>query len=513
MKKTGNRIAKRTGKIGRFGLCALIILLLVFGIAGCRFSEGNKNTNEDKGMNEVVNAEDMHKEEVGETVLTEAPEGENRDSGDIQSIIEYGSNILVAAHYPTYGKDNIDTISKDFITKYIENLKRELAEDPYYDEDFDYELNIDFKTYNAPNNLVSVIFNITENSSSLAHPIVEVETKVYDLSNDLEIELSDIMDGDYLVHISQLCENYFRTDDYYKDNIDLSIFEEGIYPSEENYRNFLFQEDRLVIVFDKYQLFSGNFGMPSVELAYTELADYIKPELQKFFIPEEGLLAEEEVIEEPITDIIFPKREIDSAKPMIALTFDDGPNKETTGPILDILREYNSVATFFVLGNRVSIYADFLRQMLEEGNEIGNHSYNHKELTKLSLPELKEQIMDTQEAVITHTGYEPKLMRPTYGSYNDKVKSEIDMPLILWSIDTLDWKSRDANKVADHVLANVKDGDIILMHDIFASTAEATQLLVPKLIDMGFQLVTVSELYESKGEKLESGNAYHSPRK
>ena len=231
--------------------------------------------------------------------------------------------------------------------------------------------------------------------------------------------------------------------------------------------------------------------------------------MHKSYAKEEDFNQIDKTPEKPKVDITLPKRDIDPNKPMIALTFDDGPNKKTTTPILDILKEYDSVATFFILGNRVSNNEELLKRMLEEGNEIGNHSYNHKELTKLSSEELREQIIDTQDAIIESTGFEPKLVRPTYGSYNDKLKSEIDMPLILWSIDTLDWKSRDANKVADYVLANVKDGDIILMHDIHDSTAEATQILVPKLIDMGFQLVTVSELYESKGESLESGKIYH----
>jgi len=538
-------MVERNGRIRRlrFYTLILIAILIISGIFAFKSIRKNKGINETTSIGDLSKEEasigdlskeeasigdlskeeasigdlskeeasigDLSKEEVDDRTHVVTPKIEDKDLEDIQSIIEYGSNILVGSHYPIYDKDNIDSISENFVTQYIADFKKELANDPYYNKDSDYELNIDFETYNAPNNLVSVIFNITEDSSTLAHPDTKIFTKVYDLSNDIEVELANIMDGEYLEHISQISENYFRTNESYKDNVDSSIFKEGINPSAENYANFILKEDKIVFIFARYQLFSGNFGMPSVEIPYSDLKDYIKPEWVELFTKEEDFNQIDKTPEKPKVDITLPKRDIDPNKPMIALTFDDGPNKKTTTPILDILKEYDSVATFFILGNRVSNNEELLKRMLEEGNEIGNHSYNHKELTKLSSEELREQIIDTQDAIIESTGFEPKLVRPTYGSYNDKLKSEIDMPLILWSIDTLDWKSRDANKVADYVLANVKDGDIILMHDIHDSTAEATQILVPKLIDMGFQLVTVSELYESKGESLESGKIYH----
>lgn len=434
---------------------------------------------------------------------------EHKDLVNIESIIEYGTEGLVGAHYPVFGKSNIDAISKELVSKYIEEFKNELGNNTYEDKDYKYELNIDYETYIGPSNIISIIFNITEDSSYLAHPDVKIKTKVYDLSNNSEVELDSIMSGEYLKRISQISEDYFRSSETYKNNVDSSVFKEGISPSKENYSNFLFKEDGILFVFEKYQLFSGNFGMPSVKIAYLDLKDFIKPELLEA-TKEEDLDKIDEEIEEKIDDIVVPERAIDPNKPMIALTFDDGPNKNTTIPILDTLKEHDSVATFFVLGNRASSNGDILKRMLEEGSEIGNHSYNHKELTKLSPAEIKEQTIKTQDAVINATGTEPKVMRPTYGSYNDNLKSRIEMPLILWSIDTLDWESRDAKKVTNHVLENVKDGDIILMHDIYNSTAEAVKSLVPELIDRGYQLVTVSELFESRGEILKDGQIYFS---
>ena len=420
---------------------------------------------------------------------------------------------LIGAHYPVFGKDNIDGINEELVTQYIEEFKSELENNSLEDKNHKSELSIDYEVYSAPNNIISITFNIMENSPYMAHPNERIFTKSYDLSNDREVGLDDIMNGEYLKYISGLSENYFSVDESYKDNIESSLFKEGIYPSIDNYSNFTLREDKLVFMFSKYQLFSGNFGMPSVEIAYSELEDYIRPELFSVFTKGKASGKIDIDSKKPAVDISVPKRVLDPNKPMIALSFDDGPNKKTTIPILDILKEYDSAATFFILGNRVSNNVDILGRMLEEGSEIGNHSYNHKELTKISSEELAGQIKDTQNAVIDSTGIKPKLMRPTYGSYNDQVKSNVGMPLILWSIDTLDWKSRDAKKVTNHVLENVKDGDIILMHDIYESTAEAVKSLVPELIDRGYQLVTISELFEARGEILEDGGIYSQVQK
>lgn len=493
---------KRNRKIRRFRFYILIVLLISLGVFSFKCIGKNKS------INEAASMENSFKEGVNDSEHILTPKVENKELGDIESIIEYGTNGLIGAHYPIFGKGNIDAISKQLVTQCIEEFKNKLADNSFSNKDYKYELGIDYEVHNAPNNIISLTFNIVENGSYLAHPDVKIATRVYDLSKDREISLDNIMDGEYLKYIAQLSEDYFGTDETYKDNIDSSQFREGIYPSVENYSNFVLKKDKLVFIFPRYHLFSGNLGTASVEIPYSDLRDYIKPNLFKVFTKEDTSKIDMDH-DKPIVDIIALKRIIDPNKPMIALTFDDGPNKNTTIPILDILKEYDSTATFFILGNRVSSNVDILQRMVEEGSEIGNHSYSHKELTKLSSQELMEQIINTQDAVIDSTGIEPKLMRPTYGSYDDKLKSEIKMPLILWSIDTLDWKSRDSKKVTDHVLENVKDGDIILMHDIYDSTAKATKSLVPELIDMGYQLVTISELFEAKGKTLIDGQIYN----
>ena len=508
---------RKNKRYRRFRFYALIAILIISVIFGFKIIEKNKNIYEAAAIESLSKDLDDLSKDIDDLPIEEdkdsdyllTPGAEHKDLGDIESIIEYGNHGLVGAHYPVFGKGNIDGISKQVVSQHIEEFKDDLANNTSLNKDYKYELSIDYEVYRAPNNIVSIIFNIVESGSYLAHPDVKTVTKVYDLSNDRQVQLANIMDGEYLGYISQISENYFLKSETYKDGMDSLLFKEGIYPSMENYSRFILKEDKLVIIFEKYQLFSGNYGAPSVEIPYGDLEGYIKAELLEIFTKKEDSSEIDRDIEKEKVEISLPNRDIDPNKPMVALTFDDGPNKGTTIPILDSLKEYDSVATFFILGNRVSNNADILVRMLEEGSEIGNHSFNHKELTKLSTTELSQQISKTQDAIIEVTGNRPKFLRPTYGSYDEDLKSRVDMPLILWSIDTLDWKNRNAKKVADHVLGNVKDGDIILMHDIYDSTAEAVKLLVPELINRGYQLVTVSDLLELKGESLKNGKIYY----
>ena len=182
---------------------------------------------------------------------------------------------------------------------------------------------------------------------------------------------------------------------------------------------------------------------------------------------------------------------------MIALTFDDGPSTYTT-QILNTLEKYGAKATFFVVGNRVANHSAILLRAHNLGMEIGNHSYSHPKLTTLSSSAILSQKNNTENAIKAVTGQGTKIMRPPYGSRNDTVLSVYNMPAILWSVDTLDWKTRDTQKIVNSVMTSAKDGDIILMHDLYSATADAVEIIVPTLIEEGYSLVTVSQLAEAK---------------
>ncbi len=195
------------------------------------------------------------------------------------------------------------------------------------------------------------------------------------------------------------------------------------------------------------------------------------------------------------------------SRKMVALTFDDGPSKYTE-QILDTLGQYGAKATFFVVGNRVNSYQSTLSRAASMGMEIGNHSYSHPKLTSLSWNGLIDEKSKTDNNVYSILGAYPTVFRPPYGSTNETVANAFGKPVILWSVDTLDWKSRNKTSVVNAVMNNVKDGDIVLMHDIYGSTADAVAEIVPRLINEGYELVTVSQLGNARNGGLTAGQKY-----
>lgn len=205
-------------------------------------------------------------------------------------------------------------------------------------------------------------------------------------------------------------------------------------------------------------------------------------------------------------DVVI-NRKIDKSKKMIALTFDDGPNYNTS-KVIDVLNKYDIKATFFVLGSRAINNKDILKKMADSGMEIGNHTYNHLLLTKYDENKIRSEIEDTSEVIYSATKKRPKLLRPSYGSVNNKIKKVANMPIIIWDIDTLDWKYHNSKRITSRVVNKVRDGDIILMHDIYSASLNALSNIIPILQDNGYEFVTIDELFYYKEISLENGKVY-----
>lgn len=198
---------------------------------------------------------------------------------------------------------------------------------------------------------------------------------------------------------------------------------------------------------------------------------------------------------------------IDPSKPMVAVTYDDGPSQYTS-QILDTLKKNNARATFFEVGYMVGRYPNAVKRIDEMGCELGNHSYDHANLGTADAAKVQSQLSRMDKEIKKLTGKVPELIRPPYGSIGNNLKNYAKRPLILWSIDTLDWKTRNAESVYQSVMGQVKDGDIILMHDAYLSTANASKRIIPELKKRGYQLVTVSELARYKKVTLRAGQKY-----
>ncbi len=200
--------------------------------------------------------------------------------------------------------------------------------------------------------------------------------------------------------------------------------------------------------------------------------------------------------------------EVETGPPLVALTFDDGPRNSTTGRLLEGLSLREVPATFFLVGERIAGSEELIQEMAASGHQIGVHTYDHVCVTDLTRREFELQLSRTR-AQLTHLiGPGDYWLRPPYGIIDESTKRWADGPLILWSIDPEDWKDQNADRVTAHVLEHVRDGDIILMHDIYDSSVDAALRVVDALQERGFCFVTVSQLMELRGVEPEKGMRY-----
>ena len=192
-------------------------------------------------------------------------------------------------------------------------------------------------------------------------------------------------------------------------------------------------------------------------------------------------------------------RSADPETRRIALTFDDGPHPSYTYRILDILDRYNVKATFFMIGTNVEYYPEVAREVLRRGHEIGNHTYSHARLTKMDGPTLSGELKRCESVMEQTLGHRPVLFRPPEGVVSDAVRSCADCrgyTVVLWSVDTRDWETKEVGAITRHILREVTPGAIILMHDYTAhsQTPEALEEALPVLLSRGYEPVTVSRL-------------------
>lgn len=180
--------------------------------------------------------------------------------------------------------------------------------------------------------------------------------------------------------------------------------------------------------------------------------------------------------------------------PKIALTFDDGPSAAWTPALLDGLKERGVKATFFLIGENADKNPEIVKRMAEEGHLIGNHTYHHVELTKVSENEARLELADTSAVIVRITGKEPEYMRPPFGAWQRKLEREIQMLPVLWTIDPLDWTTENQDEIVNKVVTEAEENDIILLHDCYKSSIEAGLRIVDILQEEGFVFVTVDEL-------------------
>ena len=378
----------------------------------------------------------------------------HQEVGETIQELGYKEHSVYSIMYPKTEIEELDTVIKQCVEERQSAFNEKASN---YDEDKKAEFNITYESYLKDERYISVILKQYE---SMYQNVEDRIAYVYDQKEKKFISLTDIFHGDYLHFLSEHAIAYFK--ERFPEECDQDNFRVHTSAAIENFSNFIIKEDRIVWFFPQGRLFDNTATM---EIMLSDMKDYL--DIKAEVTPTQTVVPYDDVLNE-IT------RPVDPDKPMVALTFDDGPSKKYTASILDSLKEHNASATFFVLGSNAENAPELLQRMILEGNEIGNHTFTHKQLTTLSKEGIEEEIRETKECIYSITNTYPQLLRPPYGSKNDIVVSCADDEVIVtWSLDTLDWKDRDAKVIVNRIMDGVKDGDIILMHDLYASSAMA----------------------------------------
>ena len=379
---------------------------------------------------------------------------------NVKTIIEK-DDAFVAINYPITNKRKLDVEIKKYIDKTYSSFQKT------YSNKTIPELNISYDYNLLNNNLISINLNTFKNNGINTSNIIT--TFNYDIKN------RDFINLDNLVNKQKL--NYFLKKEINKK------YQSCTTTCLKNLKikSYFLDENNITLFFNSRDLNIDESKIVSIKIPNKDLELSLKTSNNS-------------------TKLKIKENEINTNNKVVALTFDDGPSKYTD-KILKILEKEDARATFFVVGNKVELYSETLLKMVSNGNEIGNHSFNHKLLTRLTDEEFKDDISKTQETIFENTGFIPKLIRPTYGGYNDKLMSKVDLKLTLWDVDASDWKYKSERKIINNVVKNVNDGDIILMHDIFNRTANSVQKIIKTLKKEGYSFVTVSELNKIKEKR------------
>lgn len=360
----------------------------------------------------------------------------------ITTIIEENDNNLICINYPNTDYKKLNDIIKLDIDNIYNDFKNK-----YNNKD---ELNIDYKI-NEFNGFINILLDISINSSNY------VKTYFFDINNNNFLNINDIVDNNSIYQIKN---------NLIKENINIHYLDNYI-----NKLPFFIDNDLNIYINSNNKTIRKNYSNIDYKIDLNIKNNYAKVNSYK-----------------------INNKVLDINKKYVALTFDDGPSIYTK-EIIDTLKKHEVNATFFILGNKVKPYQELLNESLNNGNILGNHSYNHKWLIKLNEDELNNQIIKTNEEIKLYTGFTPTLLRPTYGSINNKVK-HLNMDIVLWTVDTMDWKYRNVSTIVSRATKNLKDGDIILMHDIYKTSALAVDKIITEIKKQGFELVTIPELKE-----------------
>ena len=413
-----------------------------------------------------------------------------REYGENTGYVLMEEELSVRIAYPEGTLTVLNQAIENWIAETVDYYQKEAAGSGANGEPA--ELTADYSSYLTDGRWISVQITGLFDKPYLAHPVDIIATFHADLQNDRLITLDDLLLPDGREKLQSIIIKDCNLETEYIDEHLLDLW--------------TLTSDGLEIILARGDYLPMSDGTVTLKYSYETLKDILildEPIETEEYTTESDMTSEEPVIPPSEESTVFPTEEpttppveLDPNKPMIALTFDDGPSKHTDR-LLDIFAAHGGKGTFFVVGNLIENRSDTVERIVLEGHQVAGHSWDHRQLTKLGSDELTQQIMATRAKIYEITGTDATVLRPPYGAVNEDVKNvceQLGVTIVNWSMDTLDWKYKDADKIYNTIINDVKDGDIILCHDLHGTTVDAMERVIPALIEQGYQLVTVSEL-------------------
>ena len=423
-----------------------------------------------------------HEEAIAVEINSEQIETGIRIDKESKSADTFTSYTMI----PSTSIEAIDLPIFDWVQEQEDKFYKEMHETKeHLDENFVAHFNLDTSMHKIVDNVYTVEMKIDQ-AVEQSKEYVSMKTFVIDLNQEKIIQPTDIFD-----------ENKFTAKDRFQlivkqldEKVKYDEWEEAL--EDLNEIEFTLHEDEFTFYFNDKQLRKENKTF-EVNIPIVHLVDYFEEDYYNIFVTDE-IIAELEQLK--IEEEQERQDAIENHK-YIALTFDDGPEVGSTERILDTLDKYDAKATFFMLSRNVEQNPEIAKRVADEGHEIANHTITHADLNAVNSDRIRQEMTDSLAKIEQTTGIKPTLFRPPYGSKNDLVESiaqETDQAVIMWSIDTYDWKHRNASTTFTTVKNYVRPGSIILMHDIHQTTADALPQIMEYLHNEGYEFVTVSEL-------------------
>lgn len=429
-----------------------------------------------------------------------------REFGEEDGILQYGDIFSCKILYPVSGMIEVDQTIAQWAKQACDDASREIEELAARSDNPQGSLTYNYNSYLIQDQFAGVEEIGFYTHSGLAHPIDPIAVFNIDLQSQKIIPNSELFTtGKTGAVLEQLSEKLQSENPEISANMLEALDESWL-------ENALLKPEGVEIILERGSYLPSYLGTKRVLFSYKELGDALS-------IGHRLTAQSTETPQNPADEskqdgsTAAPSRNaLDKDRPVLALTFDDGPTV-TTGKILDLLEEHGGRATFFMVGNSVQNRSEIVQRMVAQGSEVANHTWDHKPLNKLDPQAIRQQLQSTSDVIYEVCGVRPVLMRPPYGAFNDQVKtvaSEMEVAIINWSVDTLDWKTRDAAATYNSIINEAQNGSIILCHDLHRETGEAMVTVIPELIARGYQLVTVSELLNTAGAGAIPGTVYTS---